>query len=289
VSDSPLISIVLPTYNRGYTLSNALKSVIEQTYPHWELIVVDDGSTDDTKQVVASFNDSRIKYVYQENARQSAARNTGLTRASGDWICYLDSDDVFLPNYLEVMMQDLKDHPHAVFAIPKGHRLIELYENGKLIFSRDETDREFAKDPTSEGISRRTFHVMCDGLMHSSRIVADGIRFDENLIYSEDWEFVLTLNEAYPGGFLFVPHLLYIYRMRFGGDGMVSSTDYASMAEVYKYIYEKHKDDRSMNGQDWYPRKYEEFLNLEKDYIAGRIPAFNLYYFKEIWKDQYPK
>ena len=96
-------SIILPTYNRASFLSNAIKSVINQTYSNWELIVVDDGSTDNTKDIIEEYigKDNRIKYIYQENFERSAARNNGITNSHGEWICFLDSDDLFHKTHLE--------------------------------------------------------------------------------------------------------------------------------------------------------------------------------------------
>lgn len=93
-------SIVIPTYNRAHFLSTAIKSVLNQRYTDWELIVVDDGSTDNTKEVVMRYNDKRIKYIYQENAERSVARNNGIKQAKGEYICFLDSDDYYLPEKL---------------------------------------------------------------------------------------------------------------------------------------------------------------------------------------------
>ncbi|MFM7596160.1 MAG: glycosyltransferase family 2 protein [Flavobacteriales bacterium] len=96
----PFFSIILPTYNRASFLTRSIGSVIMQTFTNWELIVIDDGSTDHTKEVVNSFNDARIKYFYQENSERSAARNKGIDNASGTWICFLDSDDESQPDHL---------------------------------------------------------------------------------------------------------------------------------------------------------------------------------------------
>ena len=97
----PFFSIILPTYNRGSFLPRTIGSVLNQTVMDWELIVVDDGSTDNTREVVSSFKDARIHCIHQENAERSAARNKGIAAAQGDWICFLDSDDEFLANHLE--------------------------------------------------------------------------------------------------------------------------------------------------------------------------------------------
>jgi glycosyltransferase involved in cell wall biosynthesis len=96
----PYFSVILPTYNRAHLLPKAIQSLVDQTFGDWELIIVDDGSTDDTKAVVEKFQDERIRYVYQENQERSAARNNGINQAKGTFICFLDSDDYFLKDKL---------------------------------------------------------------------------------------------------------------------------------------------------------------------------------------------
>jgi len=99
----PNFSIIIPTYNRADLLLETIRSVQHQTFEDWECIVVDDGSTDNTKSIIEDLikKDSRIKYVYQENAERSAARNNGIRNSSGEYICFLDSDDHFLSNHLQ--------------------------------------------------------------------------------------------------------------------------------------------------------------------------------------------
>jgi glycosyltransferase involved in cell wall biosynthesis len=93
-------SIIIPTYNRAAFLPKAIESVIGQTYTDWELIIVDDGSTDATKEVVLSYKDKRIQYIYQDNAERSAARNKGIQHAQGDFVCFMDSDEYIDDNRL---------------------------------------------------------------------------------------------------------------------------------------------------------------------------------------------
>src|SRR3989344_2535378 len=81
-----LVSIIIPTYNRAYILGTAIKSVLAQTYLNWELIIMDDGSTDNTREAVEAFKDPRIKYYFQENQKQVIARNNAVKHARGEWI-----------------------------------------------------------------------------------------------------------------------------------------------------------------------------------------------------------
>ena len=113
----PLFSIIIPTYNRAHLLSIAIQSVLDQTFDDWELIVVDDGSTDDTKKVVEKFEREGVRYVYQENKELSAARNTGIRAAFGSYICFLDDDDYYLPTHLFELSKEIlkKNQPIAFF------------------------------------------------------------------------------------------------------------------------------------------------------------------------------
>lgn len=103
----PFFSIILPAYNRANWLKFSIKSVLNQSFTDFELIIIDDGSTDETKNVVASFKDERIRYVYQENQERCIARNNGIILAQGNFICFLDSDDRYLPWHLETFYQVL--------------------------------------------------------------------------------------------------------------------------------------------------------------------------------------
>lgn len=108
---SPFFSIIIPTYNRAHTLGQAIQSVLNQTFTDWELILVDDGSTDDTQDCIESFRDSRIKSAYQANKGVSVARNTGLQLVEASWICLLDSDDEWHPEKLQKQKHFIENNP----------------------------------------------------------------------------------------------------------------------------------------------------------------------------------
>jgi len=115
-----MFSIVIPCYNREQFLTRSITSVLSQKFPIWKLVVVDDGSTDNTKEVVASFNDARITYVYQENAERSAARNKGIANTEAEWLCFLDSDDVLLPEHLHVLASFIENQKPSPGLIATG-------------------------------------------------------------------------------------------------------------------------------------------------------------------------
>jgi hypothetical protein len=114
----PLVSIIMPTYNRSFLISEAIESIREQTYQNWELLVCDDGSTDDTAQVVSSIDDPRITYIKLKHEGSATARNRGLENASGSIIAYLDTDNIWHPEYLKIMVSRLHANSgqYCVFA-----------------------------------------------------------------------------------------------------------------------------------------------------------------------------
>ena len=106
------ISVIIPVYNRPVFVQEAIQSVLDQTYSNVEIIVVNDGSTDNTPFVLQSFGD-QIRLIHQENKGVSAARNTGIKHSNSKWIAFLDSDDIWLPDKLRLQMKFFEDHPDA--------------------------------------------------------------------------------------------------------------------------------------------------------------------------------
>ena len=98
-----MFSVIIPAYNSEKFIEKSITSVLKQIYTDFELIIVDDGSTDGTRYIVEQFVDERIQYVYQENGGVSAARDTGILKSSGEYVCFLDSDDEWKSNHLEVL------------------------------------------------------------------------------------------------------------------------------------------------------------------------------------------
>lgn len=112
----PAFSVIIPSYNNGATLARAIMSVLAQTHAAHEIIVVDDGSTDDTAAVVRQFGE-RVTYLHQPNAGVSAARNTGMAAASGDWLAFVDADDEFAPERLAAHARWIRDEPDLDFLL----------------------------------------------------------------------------------------------------------------------------------------------------------------------------
>lgn len=118
-TNTPLVSVIMPAYNAAKYIAASVRSVQEQTYQNWELIIVDDGSKDDTASIVKQLAsaDARLRYIFQENGRQGKARNNGLRNAKGELICFLDADDLWVKEKLDVQVQVmLSERPDLTFS-----------------------------------------------------------------------------------------------------------------------------------------------------------------------------
>lgn len=270
-SRKPLVSIITPTFNRGYIIGRAIESVVGQTYPNWEHLIVDDGSTDNTAEVVAGFKDPRIKYLTRSNKGPSAARNTALSVAQGEWIAYIDSDNELFPNYLDVMVENVTAQSGSAFAITAGKRTQELYKDGEMIDFIDDS-HDFPASLTAHDIGLRTHHFDINGFMHSKAILESGIRFDEEMISMEDWDFAIQIAEQFPDGFVYVNDSLFHYHQRYGTDGLVSNAEYGDWANAFDRIFQKHKDKKVLKGQTWHPNRVEKYRKLQEEYEAGKRP-----------------
>jgi glycosyltransferase involved in cell wall biosynthesis len=141
----PLFSVVIPTYNRADFIGIAIKSVVNQSFRNWELIVVDDGSTDNTREVVYSFKDDRIKYHFQENQELNAARNKGIMLAKGDFITFLDDDDYYLSDYLSQSKTLIDDNGFKTGIYRSG---VIIHSEGKEI-KGPKYSSDLHKNPTN--------------------------------------------------------------------------------------------------------------------------------------------
>ena len=141
----PLVSIIMPAFNAGKYIAESIQSVLEQTYTKWELIVVDDGSTDNTGEIVRSFmsTERRIKYIFQQNSGQGKARNTAIENSSGELVAFLDSDDLWASDKLTLQLKVMEETK------------ADLIFSDALIFSEGE-----------EAIKTLTFSMLCPEFLY---------------------------------------------------------------------------------------------------------------------------
>ncbi|MGB7293042.1 MAG: glycosyltransferase [Thermodesulfobacteriota bacterium] len=188
--DTPLFSVIIPTYNRRYLFETALKSVLNQTYMDFEVIVVDDGSTDQTSEVIQNFVDARIKYLHQENHGVSHARNRGLEISKGKFMAFLDSDDRWVPQKLRRAKESIDRYPDICIF----HTDEIWYKGGTLL-------NQMKKHKKPSGyVYLKALPLCCIGMSTSvvKREVFETIGvFDESLPACEDYDFWLRATHSF--------------------------------------------------------------------------------------------
>jgi glycosyltransferase involved in cell wall biosynthesis len=203
------VSVITPVHNGATYLGAALDSVLEQAMGSWELIVVDDGSTDATPAVLSRYTDPRIVTVRQAHSGEAAARNTGLRYATGEYVGFLDADDLFLPNALADLTAFLDQHPEYEV----------VYSDG---YVRDENDRRFTRlseyrpgSYTGDVLEPMTLTSCIISLScllaRRATIERNDIAFDRRLVIGPDWDFGIQL--ARHGRFGYVDALTCVYRV----------------------------------------------------------------------------
>lgn len=230
---APKISVIIPTYNRSRFLGTALRSVLDQTFADFEVLVVDDGSTDDTRNVVAAFEaDSRVRYIHQANRGGGAAsaRNTGVRNSRGDLIAFLDDDDVWLSTKLEYQLEALAAEPRAdvAWCAVYGENLGPDGEAGARWIARYHPARyrELLLGP----------FVVAPGstiLVRSACFEEVGL-FDESLVFS-DMDMIQRLGAAY--AFVYVDEALAVYRhhaQNMSGDAELTVREWGRFLDTVK-------------------------------------------------------
>ncbi len=238
-SDPLLVNIILPTYNRAHLAGRAIKSVLEQTYQNFELIIVDDASSDNTADVVASFDDARIRYIqHTHNRGAAAARNTGIKASQGNFIAFQDSDDVWEPEKLDRQMVAFERSSLKVGVVYTGFWRMQGQE-------RTQYPPRF----------RKWVHLLptqrLEGDIHQALLGGNFITtqatlvrkvcfnemglFDEQLPRFQDWELWIRLSERYHFKYIDAP-LVNVYATA----GSIS-TDDAALLWAFQHIVDKHK------------------------------------------------
>lgn len=185
----PLISVIMPAYNAQTYIGASITGVLAQTYPNYELVIVDDGSTDRTAKIIEAYGDcdGKLRYIRQENAGSSAARNRGMREARGELIALCDSDDVYSPRYLEAMLDTYRK-------AGGGRRLVMtnamLYTDTGVSHGRELIGRAFPPHARQRAaILQQNFVPYLTLFPRAMAEELDG--FDEDVIYDEDWDFYL--------------------------------------------------------------------------------------------------
>jgi glycosyltransferase involved in cell wall biosynthesis len=198
---SSRVSIMMPAYNAGLYIEQAIESVLAQSYPHWELIVVNDGSTDQTGEIAARYQDERILLIEQANGGESVARNRALDQMTGEFVAFLDADDMWLPHHLAATVAHLKNHPACIGVYSDGHY---CDQQGCSMYTLSSRRRGPFEGWIFEELVRASDVFgppICVMLRHEI-IAQHALRFDPNIVIGPDWDFMIRYAEVGQFGYL---------------------------------------------------------------------------------------
>lgn len=233
---SPAVSVVIPAFNRAYCLGEALESVISQTFSDFELIVVDDGSSDETASLIQKY--PQAQYIgLNQNGGVSKARNRGIREARGRWICFLDSDDLWTEKKLQAQMREMEENPgfRAFYTdeiwIRKGVRVNSMNKH-----------RKYSGDIFLHCLPLCI--VSPSSVMLERSLLEEMGGFDESLPACEDYDLWLRIAAKYP--FHFIPQKLIVKR---GGHPDQLSARYWGMDRFRVYALDKLLRENSLDGE----------------------------------------
>jgi hypothetical protein len=199
---APLVSIIMPSWNRAFTIGEAIQSALEQSYKNWELIICDDASDDRTSEVVRGFDDPRIRYMKFLKSNGAGARNKGLARARGEYIAYLDSDNIWHPLFLDMMLRRLMANPGCCMAYSA---FLDTEITGARVHLHGIARSPFR--PVS--LSSKNFMDL-NSIVHHRRVYDLMGGFDNDLPRLQDWDLSLRYTSVFPP--IFVNHVGVFYR-----------------------------------------------------------------------------
>ncbi|MBI3316644.1 MAG: glycosyltransferase family 2 protein [Candidatus Omnitrophica bacterium] len=229
----PLVSVIVPTYNRPAMLQEALQSVLNQTYKNIEVLVVNDGGRDVEKDIASLGFKERLIYIrHPEHKERSRARNTAIKASQGKYIAYLDDDDIYYPDHLETLVNFLETHPYAIaytdayhaFQKKKNEQYVTVSK--KILFSYD-----FNRD---ELMIKNLIPILC--LMHQKECLEKAGGFDETLTTHEDWDLWIRLSRHFD--FAHIKEFTCEVRCH---DGTTTAQQKADFLRTKMLIYEKYK------------------------------------------------
>ncbi|ACU06831.1 putative glycosyltransferase [Flavobacteriaceae bacterium 3519-10] len=254
-------SVIIPVYNVEPYLEECLDSLLAQTYHDYEVLLINDGSTDASGKICDRYSekDSRITVFHQPNKGVSAARNLGLEHAAGEWICFIDSDDVVESQYLAAFAENISADSDLVI---QGIKRIGKVNDVFCLFTQ------------LEKISRETFfdHYLiwphyfspCNKTYRRNIIAEHNLRFDESIHFAEDTIFNLDYAGYAKGMFTLLPNLHYIYRFNFDG---LATRQIGFHKRAYLFEYVKDKLSRFTPKRDelyWYATPALKMLYVDR-------------------------
>jgi glycosyltransferase involved in cell wall biosynthesis len=201
----PSISVIIPVYNGEKTIQKTVLSILNQTFTDFELIIINDGSTDSTIEILSNIQDSRLKVFTCSNAGLAASRNRGIDKALGDYIAFIDADDLWTPDKLEAQYKALQENPQAAVAYSWTNSIDEagnLVRSGSCVSASGDVHANLLLLNFLENGSNALFR---------RQALTEVGNFDESLTSAEDWDMYLRLAARYH--FVVIPYPQVLYRI----------------------------------------------------------------------------
>jgi len=232
IMEKNLVSVITPTYNRGELFKETIQSVLNQTYHNFEYIIIDDGSTDNTKEIVQSFQDKRIKYINQQHVGTPASgRNNGIRIAKGEYIAFLDSDDVWFPQKLEIQLNEFQKNAEILILATNGI-IIPLQPYRKYLSIKKDLVVSF-RDLI---INKKNPIINSTVLIKRTAIEAVGLIDEEPFLRaSEDFDYWLRVLKYRDNSILILKQILVKYRAHSSS----ITIDMFTNADFFKKLYKR--------------------------------------------------
>lgn len=250
-------SIVIPSFDRAQILPGTLRSLLAQSRQNFEILIVDDGSSDATADVVRALGDERLKLHRIEHQGRCAARNVGLRRAVGDIIAFVDSDDAMEPDYLASVERTFADS-RVDFVSTNCYMTREFIIGGRTVAIKTVEMPETAEAPEIALWEKKV--PLGTGACFRARRFQGRVWWDDQFEIMEEVDFFIQLYLISPGGYRYLPDKLFTYRQRHNDDGVCSGVSYAQIAETYELFYRKYRHESLFAG------RIERFLKLSSEY-----------------------
>lgn len=244
----PFFTVIVPTYNRSKTVVEAIDSVLDQTFDDYELIVVDDGSTDQTAEILSQrYADSQINYVYQRNRGKAGVRNTGIKLALGEYLAFLDSDDKWKPEKLERQAAFIREHEDVDIVYGPVEVIDEANQplDAETRWFREKFQNQHRRGETYENLSHDWVLFTSNFVIRRSLLEKVGM-YDESISHLEDVDLYLRL--ALMGhSFYYLDELLTEYRVHEGNtqtdnhfQGLISVAE-KHLGKIAEGVYKPHQ------------------------------------------------
>lgn len=259
--DKPLVSVIVPVYNTGESVKKTIDSILGNTYENFEIIVVNDGSTDNTGELLNKIKSAKVKIYNKKNGGPSSARNFGIEKSKGEYLLFVDSDDEIKPEFVEKLVEAMKSSENILAMTGVAFR----NSSGE----KNEFIDDFTRKDSEDVKTYMLRSLLDDGRMYPvfnkifrAEIVKKNVKFDEKMRFGEDTKFVLDYVSKIGGEILLVSEPLYIHHMN-------TKTSVAKSAEVDWQNWQKCY----RNLKKWVGKKnsFSEKMLLKLIYLKWRV------------------